>query len=107
MGIVKKRGFDMAAYVIVMVEETTDIEEIKEYRRIGVPTMIAHKPNILLRMAKPETLEGKEVEGVVLLEFPTMEAAKAWYNDPQYQEALSHRFKGAKCHAVIVDQPAA
>ena len=98
----------MTAYVIVMIEETTDIEEVKEYRRIGIPTMLEHKPNILLRNAKPDaTLEGPDVEGVVLLEFPTLEAAKNWYNDPRYQEALSHRFKGAKCHAVMIEAPAA
>lgn len=97
----------VTAYVIVMVEESTDLEELKEYRRIGIPTMIEHKPDILLRMAKAETLEGPDVEGVVLLQFPTLEAAKSWYDSPRYQEALGHRRKGARCHAVMVEAPAA
>jgi uncharacterized protein (DUF1330 family) len=35
-------------------------------------------------------------------EFPTIEAAKAWYDGPAYREAREHRFKGAEYRAVIV-----
>jgi len=94
----------MSAYVIVLVEETTNPSEIAEYRRIGLPTLKEHKAEMLLRMAKAETLEGPEVkDGVVMLRFPTKEAARAWYNSPGYQEALTHRHKGARCHVVLVD----
>ncbi len=96
----------MSAYVIVFAEEITDAEAIGEYRRIGLPTLIEHKPDVLLRMAAAETLEGPQVNGgVVLLRFPTMEAAKAWYDSPAYQEALTHRFRGARCHAVMAEDP--
>ena len=49
-----------------------------------------------------EVLEGPEVEGVVILEFPTFEEARDWYNSPLYSEAREHRFKGSKYRAVIV-----
>ena len=42
-----------------------------------------------------QTMEGAPSEGVVLLEFPTMAAAKAWYDGPAYREARELRFKGA------------
>lgn len=93
----------MSAYVIVFVEETSDVAEVGEYRRIGLPTLKAHGAEMLLRMASAETTEGPAVkDGVVMLRFPDLAKAKAWYNDPAYQEALQHRYKGAKCHAVIV-----
>ncbi len=47
-------------------------------------------------------LEGPEIEGAVVLEFPTFEAAKAWYDSPAYREAREHRFKGANYRAFIV-----
>jgi len=47
-------------------------------------------------------VQGPEIEGMVILEFPTIEAAKAWYNSPAYREAREHRFKGAEYRAVIV-----
>jgi uncharacterized protein (DUF1330 family) len=39
---------------------------------------------------------------MVILAFPTIEAAKAWYDSPAYREAGEHRFKGAEYRAVIV-----
>jgi len=92
----------MSAYVIVFAEEVIDPAEVGEYRRIALPTLLEHKPEMLLRMAKAETIEGPAVNGgVVLLRFPDLAAARAWYESPTYQEALQHRYKGAKCHAVI------
>ncbi len=35
--------------------------------------------------------EGPGVEGLAILEFPTMTEAKAWYNRPVSQEAAKHR----------------
>jgi len=34
-----------------------------------------------------EMMEGDkpDITGVTLIEFPTMEAARAWHNDPEYQ----------------------
>jgi uncharacterized protein (DUF1330 family) len=44
-----------------------------------------------------KVLEGSKegIEGSFLIEFPTMEAAKNWYNSPQYQAAAAHRKNGA------------
>ncbi len=50
-----------------------------------------------------ETVEGPAPEGIVLLEFPTMQAARDWYASPEYQAALADRFKGAPYSAVIID----
>ena len=47
--------------------------------------------------------EGAAVEGAVILEFPTMEAAKAWYDGPGYSEARVDRFKGADYRVFIVE----
>jgi uncharacterized protein (DUF1330 family) len=39
-------------------------------------------------------LEGPTVEGVAILEFASVEEAKAWYFSPAYQEASRHRYLG-------------
>ncbi len=49
-----------------------------------------------------EALEGNPPDGVVMLQFPTVEDAKAWYNSPGYQAALVHRKKGANYRAMII-----
>ena len=93
----------MAAFVIVILNKVTDPSELAEYRRIGVPTLKETNVKFRVRPGPVEVLEGDPVENVVLLEFPTMEEAKAWYHSPVYQEALKHRYAGAKCHAFLVE----
>lgn len=93
----------MSAYLIVLLESVTDPAEVAEYRRIGLPTLEAAQAKFLVRNGKFEMLEGPAPQGVLLLEFPTMEQARAWYGSPQYQEALRHRFAGARCRALFVE----
>jgi len=49
-----------------------------------------------------EAIEGEAFDGMVMLQFPTAEAAKAWYNSPSYQAAMQHRLKGADYRVMIV-----
>ena len=93
----------MAAFVIVIMKEITDPNEFAEYRRIGVPSLKETNVKFRVRPGPAEVLEGEPAEAVVVLEFPTLEEAKAWYYSPVYQEALTHRRAGAKCHAFMVE----
>ena len=92
----------MSAYVIVIIKNVKDQAELAEYRRIGVPSLQKTNVKFLVRPGPVDVLEGAAVEGIVMLEFPTLEEAKTWYNSPTYQEALKHRFAGAECHAFMV-----
>jgi uncharacterized protein (DUF1330 family) len=49
------------------------------------------------------TLEGAQVEGAVIAEFPSVEEARAFYDSPAYQEAAQHRFRGAVYRGLIVE----
>jgi uncharacterized protein (DUF1330 family) len=94
----------MSALYIVFVEKPGDPAEIAEYRKLGLPTIAAAKPKFLVRPGgEVITVEGDEVDVVVALEFPSVEAAKAWYYSPDYQAALQHRLGTAKNRAVIVE----
>jgi len=37
----------------------------------------------------------------VIVEFPDMDAARAWYNSPAYQDARQHRFQGADYRVIL------
>ncbi|RZM31916.1 MAG: DUF1330 domain-containing protein, partial [Sphingomonas sp.] len=50
-----------------------------------------------------ETLEGPAVEGAVILEFPDVAEAHAWYDSPAYQDALQHRLKGADYRVFVIE----
>jgi uncharacterized protein (DUF1330 family) len=50
-----------------------------------------------------EAFEGDAPDGVVLLEFPTTDDARAWYQSPEYQAAIEHRNKGAHYRALLIE----
>ena len=52
---------------------------------------------------KLDAVEGPAPEGIVLLEVPSADAARAWYASPEYQTAMEHRLKGAPYTAVIIE----
>jgi uncharacterized protein (DUF1330 family) len=62
-----------------------------------------HPITIHASYGRQEVLEGPEVEGVIILTFPSFEEAKAWYDIPAYREARQHRFQGAEYRAVLVE----
>jgi uncharacterized protein (DUF1330 family) len=39
----------------------------------------------------------------VILEFPTVAEAKAYYDNPAYREAREHRFKAADYRVLVVE----
>ena len=96
-------GAVMTAYAIFIREQTTDAAELATYSgKIGA-TMQGHAVTPLAAYGFYEVLEGPAVEGLVILQFPTMADARAWYDSPAYQAARQHRFNGAAYRAFLVD----
>ncbi len=93
----------MAAYFIADLD-VTDPKGIEEYRQ-GVPATIAkYGGRYLVRGGACSKLEGQwEPKRLVVLEFPTMEQAKRWYESPDYRELKALRFKTAKTNLVLVE----
>jgi uncharacterized protein (DUF1330 family) len=92
----------MPAYAIFVRERTRVRSELDAYSKKAGGTLAGHPGKALALYGRHEVLEGAAMEGVVILEFPTFEAAKAWYDSPAYREAREHRFKGADYRAFIV-----
>jgi uncharacterized protein (DUF1330 family) len=93
----------MAAYVVFTREKMRNPEEYERYREKARPAANGHPLKQLVLYGKFEMLEGPAIEGVVILEFPTVEAAKAYYNSPAYQDSVKHRFLGADYRVFIVE----
>ena len=93
----------MPAYVIFMRESAIrDQAEMDIYQRTARAKPTDPKPTPLVVYGPMQALEGEAPDGVVLLQFPTVEDAKAWYYSPEYQAAAPHRIKGADYRAFIV-----
>lgn len=98
----------MPAYLIVYRETpVTDPDAIAEYSRrnrenaAGSQAQFSVAPRVVY--GKVEALEGKAPDGVVVMEFPTVEAARGWYNSDSYQQALPFRQKAAEWRVVLVE----
>jgi uncharacterized protein (DUF1330 family) len=92
----------MAAYLIAQVT----IHEPEVYRGYTArsPEIIAkHGGRILARGGATEVLEGSpDNRRLVIVEFPSMEAARAFYNSAEYQQAKAIRAPASNAQFVIV-----
>lgn len=93
----------MPAYAIFIKNSTKDAEELKVYGQKAGAARGDHKITPLAFYGPLEVVEGDPAEGVVLLQFPDMAAAKAWYDSPAYQDAKAHRLKGADYRVIFAE----
>ena len=98
----------MPAYIIVYRETPVrDQAAIAEYSRRNSENAPAFQERFGIRplavYGKSEAPEGANPDGVVLLQFPTVEDAKAWYDSREYQEALAFRNDAADWRVVILE----
>ncbi|MDP3174970.1 MAG: DUF1330 domain-containing protein [Phenylobacterium sp.] len=80
----------MPAYVIAIRGET-DAEAYAAYGKKAALARADHKITPRVRTSEVIALEGEPAEGIVMLEFPSVDEAKAWFNSPAYQEARKER----------------
>ena len=93
----------MSVYVLFIRESAIrDKSAIDTYQRMNRDNPRDPKLTPLVVYGAIESLEGAEPDGMVMLQFPTLEDAKAWYSSPAYQAAIPYRKKGADYRAFIV-----
>lgn len=79
------------AYVIVDID-VIDPERYADYRALSGPAVEAAGGRFIVRGGATEVLEGeRQPNRMVVLEFPDMATAKAWYESPLYLEARAAR----------------
>ncbi|GAA0330628.1 hypothetical protein GCM10009087_46040 [Sphingomonas oligophenolica] len=95
----------MTAYMILIRDEPVrDAEAMAEYQRMNRENAAEFSAKLtpLVVYGAVEALEGPTPDGVLVLQFPTVEDAKAWYDSPAYQAALPYRRQAADYRAMIV-----
>jgi uncharacterized protein (DUF1330 family) len=93
----------VAAYIIAVVD-VTDLDKYKAYAAEAAPATAKFGGKYLARGGPFEVLEGSfPGKRFVVLEFATMDQAKAFYNSPDYQAARKHRLGGANFNMVVVE----
>src|SRR5260221_7272561 len=93
----------MPAYVIAMVE-VTDPKAYEGYRALAGPSIAAHGGRFVVRGGAATALEGAAPPGrLVVIEFASVEAAKHWYDSPDYLKARQARANAAKAQLILVE----
>lgn len=95
----------MPAYLIAD-EIITDQDTFDEYKRQVLPTITAHGGRFLSRGGALEVLEsGKDwTPGrMVIIEFPSMEALKGWYDSPDYVAIMGIRQRSTQSTLVALE----
>ena len=81
----------MPAFVIANIT-IVDPVRYEDYRRMVPATLVPFGGRFVVRGGQTEVLEGDwRPSRLVLLEFPSIERARAWWNSPEYAEARALR----------------
>ena len=92
-----------SAYIFANVQ-VTNPAQYEEYKKFSGAAMKAHGAEVCVRGGKVEVLEGDWApERVVLLKFPSVEAARAFYDSPEYSLARQAREGAAVMRMVLIE----
>ena len=93
----------MAAYVIADIQEITDTAAFQAYAGKAGATIPKYDGRPRVIRGKLEVLEGTwKPVNLVILEFPTAERAREWYNSREYHPLVAERQKAAKGNNLIL-----
>jgi uncharacterized protein (DUF1330 family) len=93
----------MPAYFIARVN-VSDKEQYKQYIKIVPAIITEYKGKVLVRTEESTTLEGQEEHRrIVIIEFPTAEKAKEFYNSHEYRQAKELRKNAAIGEIIVVE----
>jgi uncharacterized protein (DUF1330 family) len=94
----------MAAYAIGRLEMRNPAW-VQEYGPKTAALVAKHGGKYLVRGETMERLEGAGTlpSLIVVLEFPSMAQAKAWYNDPEYAPLIRLRQSGSDLDFILVE----
>ncbi len=99
---------DMKAFVIAERLKEWDTGVFASYGPLAAASIAKFGGRYLALSTKVETLEGPMPPlAVAVIEFPSLEQARAWYASSEYQEAALIRRSGAENRFIVLAEDAA
>jgi len=93
----------MSALIIVDIE-VLDPVRYEDYKRLASAAIAAHGGKYLVRGGPTEVLDGNWTpRRLVVLEFESVEKAKAWRHSPEYAEAIKIRDTCARANMIVAE----
>jgi uncharacterized protein (DUF1330 family) len=93
----------MPAYLIAQIT-VRDPLKYERYKELAPPSIGAYDGRYVVRGGTAETLEGSwRPTRLVILEFPSLERARAWWDSPEYAAAKALRQACADTEMLLVE----
>ena len=93
----------MRGYVVVNIT-VRDSARYEEYKRLATPTVSSYGGRYVARGGAVDVREGRwSPTRLVILEFPSVERARAWWDSPEYAPAKAIRQSCANTQLVITE----
>lgn len=93
----------MSAYLIARMT-ITDMDRYKEYMAASPSVVAKYGGKFIVRGGDKVTFEGEdEARRIAIIEFPSMEKAKAFYHSPEYTAARKLRAGAAEMSLMVVE----
>jgi uncharacterized protein (DUF1330 family) len=90
-------------YAIVLLDITDDAR-YREYARRATAIEQRYGAVSLVASAATEVVDGSwPAERVVVIEFPSIDEARAWYTDLNYQDLIPMRHRATTSTVLLVD----
>ena len=84
--------------------DVTNPQQYEEYKRLSSIAMKAHGAEVCVRGGAVQVLEGDWSPGrTVILKFPSVEKARAFYDSPEYAAAKKAREGAAVMRMVLIE----
>jgi uncharacterized protein (DUF1330 family) len=91
------------AYVLVHID-VKDPGPYEDYKKMASHSIDKYGGRYIVRGPTPEVLEGSWTpKRLVLLEFPSVEQARAWWSSPEYADARATRQSCATADMVLLE----
>ena len=93
----------MAAYLVVDCK-VIEPARYEHYKRLAPAAVARYGGRYIARGGETVVLEGSwQPNRVVVLEFPSLEQARAFYDSPEYREARAAREGAAQMNMIAVE----
>jgi uncharacterized protein (DUF1330 family) len=91
------------AYIIGQID-VTNPQQYGEYAKQSPDIIAKHGGRFIARAGRTVTLEGPAARSrVVIIEYPSFDAAQAWFNSPEYQKIKKLREGAANAQFIAVE----
>lgn len=93
----------MKGYWIVLGGPVTDLEAREKYGALWAPIAKKYQARVVSEGSSLDLREGEGIARVLIVEFPSIDLARACYADPEYADAMAYALAASQRTLLILE----